>query len=119
MTTENPEYLKLSEDVYAVKMKKAPKTVMTYLSAEAMSNLLSQPDSSTNDGLRDLTLLAFTYDVGARVSEVTQLKFKDIRFEVPPIVKITGKGNKTRVVPLMPQTVRYLEGAVYFHKPIR
>ena len=108
LSTENPEYLKLSEDVYAVKMKKAPKTVMTYLSAEAMSNLLSQPDSSTNDGLRDLTLLAFTYDVGARVSEVTQLKFKDIRFEVPPIVKITGKGNKTRVVPLMPQTVRYL-----------
>ena len=99
---------KLSEDVYAIKMKKTPKNVMTYLSADAMSNLLSQPDSSTNDGLRDLTLLAFTYDTGARVSEVTELKFKDIRFEAPPIVKITGKGNKTRIVPLMPQTVRYL-----------
>ena len=108
LSTENPEYLKLSEDVYAVKMKKTPKNVMTYLSADAMSNLLSQPDSSTNDGLRDLTLLAFTYDTGARVSEVTELKFKDIRFEAPPIVKITGKGNKTRIVPLMPQTVRYL-----------
>ncbi len=108
LSTENPEYLKLSEDVYAVKMKKTPKNVMTYLSAEAISNLLSQPDSSTNDGLRDLTLLAFTYDTGTRVSEVTELKFKDIRFEAPPIVKITGKGNKTRIVPLMPQTVRYL-----------
>ena len=108
LSMENPEYLKLSEDVYAVKMKKTPKNVMTYLSTDAMSNLLSQPDSSTNDGLRDLTLLAFTYDTGARVSEVTELKFKDIRFEAPPIVKITGKGNKTRIVPLMPQTVRYL-----------
>ncbi len=108
LATENPEYLKLSEDIYAVKIKKAPKNMVTYLSTDAMTDLLSQPDSSTNDGLRDLTLLAFTYDTGARVSEITELKFKDIRFEAPPIVKIVGKGNKARIVPLMPQTVRYL-----------
>lgn len=109
LASENPEFLKLSEDIYNVKIKKAPKPVMTYLSAEAMKCLLSQPDSSTNDGLRDLTLLAFTYDTGARVSEVANLKLKDIRFEAPPIVKITGKGNKTRIVPLLPQIVKYLK----------
>ncbi len=108
LSTENPEYLKLSEDIYAVKIKKAPKNVMTFLSTDAMTVLLSLPDSSTNEGLRDLTLLAFTYDTGARVSEITDLKFRDIRFEAPPIVKIVGKGNKTRIVPLMPQTVKYL-----------
>lgn len=109
LASENPEFLKLSEDIYNVKIKKAPKPVMTYLSADAMKCLLSQPDSSTNDGLRDLTLLAFTYDTGARVSEVANLKLKDIRFEAPPIVKITGKGNKTRIVPLLPQIVKYLK----------
>lgn len=108
LSTENPEYLKLSEDIYAVKIKKAPKNVMTFLSTDAMTVLLSLPDSSTNEGLRDLTLLAFTYDTGARVSEITDLKFRDIRFEAPPIVKIVGKGNKARIVPLMPQTVKYL-----------
>lgn len=108
LSTENPEFLKLSEDVYAVKLKKTPKPVMSYLSADAMGCLLSRPDSSTNEGLRDLILLAFTYDTGARVSEITDLKYKDIRFEAPPIVKITGKGNKTRIVPLLPQTVKYL-----------
>ncbi len=108
LATENPEYLKLSEDIYAVKIKKAPKNTMTYLSTNAMTDLLSQPDSSTDEGLRDLTLLAFTYDTGARVSEVTELKFKDIRFDSPPIVKIVGKGNKARIVPLMPQTIKYL-----------
>lgn len=108
LATENPEYLKLSEAIYAVKIKKAPKNMMTYLSTAAMSNLLLQPDSSTKEGLRDLTLLAFIYDTGARVSEVTDLKFKDIRFEAPPIVTITGKGHKTRIVPLMPQTLNYL-----------
>lgn len=108
LAMENPEFLQLSEEVYDIKVKKAPKPVMTYLSSDAMKCLLSQPDSSTNDGLRDLTLLAFTYDTGARVSEVANLKFKDIRFEPPAIVTITGKGSKTRIVPLLPQTVHYL-----------
>lgn len=108
LANENPEFLKLSEDIYSLKLKKAPKPEMSYLSVDAMKYLLSQPDSSTNDGLRDLTLLAFTYDTGARVSEVCDLKFKDIRFEAPPIVAITGKGSKTRIVPLLPQTVNYL-----------
>ena len=108
LSTENPEFLKLSEDVFNVRIKKTPKPVMTYLSTDSIGFLLSQPDSSTNEGLRDLTLLALTYDTGARVSEITDLKFKDIRFEAPPIVKLTGKGNKTRIVPLLPQTVIYL-----------
>ena len=108
LAIENPEFLKLSEEIYNVKLKKAPKPVMTYLSVDAMKLLLSQPDSSTSDGLRDLTLLALTYDTGARVSEISNLKFKDIRFEAPPIVTITGKGNKTRIVPLLPQTIKYL-----------
>jgi site-specific recombinase XerD len=108
LSTENPVFLKLSEDVCSIKLKKTPKPIMSYLSSDAMSCLLRQPDSSTNEGLRDLTLLAFTYDTGARVSEITDLKFKDIRFESPPIVKINGKGNKTRIVPLLPQTTRYL-----------
>lgn len=109
LSTENPEFLKLSEDVYSIKLKKTPKPVMSYLSTDAMGCLLSQPDSSTNEGLRDLTLLAFTYDTGARVSEITNLRFKDLRFEAPSIAKINGKGNKTRIVPLLPQTVKYLK----------
>lgn len=109
LATENPKYLNLSEDISEVKLKKAPKPTMTYLTVEAMECLLLQPDSSTKNGLRDLTFLAFTYDTGARVSEVIGLKFKDIRFSSPPIVKISGKGNKTRIVPLMPQTVNYIK----------
>lgn len=109
LATENPAYLKLSEDICSMRVKKAPKPVMAYLSVDAMRNLLSLPDSSTRDGLRDLTLLALTYDTGARVTEIVNLRYKDIRFLPPPIVRITGKGNKTRVVPLLPQTVRYLK----------
>ena len=109
LASENPEYLKLSEEVSSIKLKKAPKPEMNYLSSEAMICLLQQPDTSTNDGLRDLTILAFTYDTGARVSEVVNLRIRDIRFDSPPIVKITGKGNKTRIVPLLPQTLGYIK----------
>jgi len=109
LAAEDPAYLKLSEDVCSMRMKKAPKPVMAYLSVDAMRNLLSIPDSSTKDGLRDLTLLALTYDTGARVSEIVNLRFKDVRFLPPPIMRINGKGNKTRIVPLLPQTVRYLK----------
>lgn len=108
LATENPSFLKISEDLFNVKLKKVPKPVMVYLSTAAINCLLEQPDSSTNDGLRDLTLLAMTYDTGARVSEITDLKYKDIRFNAPPIVKLMGKGNKTRIVPLLPQTLKYL-----------
>ena len=59
LATENPKYLNLSEDISEVKLKKAPKPIMTYLSVEAMECLLLQPDSSTKNGLRDLTFLAF------------------------------------------------------------
>ncbi len=109
LATENPAYLKLSEDICSMRVKKAPKPIMAYLSVDAMRNLLSLPDSSTKEGLRDLTLLALTYDTAARVTEIVNLRYKDIRFLPPPIVKITGKGNKTRVVPLLPQTVRFLK----------
>ena len=109
---ENPEYLKLSGEISDLRFKKAAKPVMTYLSTDAMQYLLSQPDSSTREGLRDLVLIALIYDTGARVSEIINLKFEDIRFESPSTVTLTGKGNKSRIVPLMPKTVQYLNAYI-------
>jgi len=105
---ENPEFLKLSAEVVDLKLKKAPKPVVNYLSVEALQNLLNEPDSGAKNGLRDLTLLALTYDTGARVSEITDLKFENVRFAEPPTVILTGKGGKSRIVPLLPKTVEYL-----------
>lgn len=109
---ENPEFLKLSAEVADLKLKKAPKPAVNYLSVEALQNLLNEPDSSTKDGLRDLTLIALTYDTGARVSEITDLKFENIRFAEPPTITLTGKGGKSRIVPLLPKTVEYLKSYI-------
>ena len=68
---------------------------------EAMQLLLSLPDIRTESGLRDVALLSLMYDLGCRVQELCDLIVPDIRLENPATVRITARGNKTRVVPLM------------------
>ena len=69
------------------------------LSPEEMALLLEQPDVSTDSGFRDRALLEFAYATGARVSEVVGLKQHDL-FWQDEFVRILGKGNKERLVPI-------------------
>lgn len=71
--------------------------------------LLATPDISTRKGRRDQALLSLLYDSGARVQELADLTVGDIRFDTPAQVKLTGKGRKTRSVPLMPKTVALID----------
>ena len=80
-----------------------------FLTEDDLSLLLSQPDASTRQGLRDLTLLALLYDSGARVQELVDLRLKDVRLTHPPMVILTGKGRKVRQVPLMKDTCKLLD----------
>ena len=54
-------------------------------------------------------MLALMYDSGARVQEIADLRTGDIQLQKPYTVKVTGKGNKTRIVPLMPQTANIIK----------
>ncbi len=66
-------------------------------------------DQNSRNGLRDYALLMFLYSTGARVQEVVDLKISDLRLQPPLQVKLTGKGNKERLCPLWPETVKALE----------
>ena len=48
------------------------------------------------------------YDTGARVQEIINMVVRDIRLESPAIISLTGKGNKTRHVPVMSRTANIL-----------
>ena len=63
-----------------------------------------QPDIKTKYGRRDLAILSLMYDTGARVQEIADIKIVHIRFSAPATIRITGKGDKTRVVPLLSRT---------------
>jgi integrase/recombinase XerD len=101
---EFPENLYELQKILAIPNKKSPKPLISYLTGPEMRILLSQPDSSTKDGFRDLVLLSVLYDTAARVDELISLKVRDIRLLSPAVITLHGKGNKVRQVPIMANT---------------
>ena len=75
--------------------RKLPKT----LTEDDVVALLSQPDISKPNGLRDRAMLETIYATGLRVSELVNLKVEDVNLAVG-FVRTVGKGAKERVVPL-------------------
>ena len=108
MQTEEPISLLEHQKILAIPMKKAPQPAVTHLTPDALRLILTQPDLKTLKGRRDLTLLSVLYDTGARVQELVDLKVRDVRLDHPPILTLTGKGRKTRHVPLMSNTENIL-----------
>ncbi|VDN49268.1 conserved protein of unknown function [Petrocella atlantisensis] len=99
-----PEYMFQCQQVLAIPFKKAEKKVISYLNEDETKELLASPDTSKKKGRRDQALLTLLYDSGARVQELADLKVRDLRINTPAQVKLTGKGRKTRRVPLMDKT---------------
>ncbi|MCL5123954.1 MAG: tyrosine-type recombinase/integrase, partial [Deltaproteobacteria bacterium] len=104
MQIEDPVGLLAYQKILSIPMKKAPKPAVSHLTPDALKLILAQPDLSKASGRRDLTMLSVLYDTGARVQELVDLKVRDVRLDHPPILTLTGKGRKTRQVPLMSNT---------------
>jgi site-specific recombinase XerD len=98
---EFPDYIHWVQQILSIPIKKTKKMSVEYLVLDAMKVLLEKPDKMTKEGRRDRVLLSLLYDSGARVQELADLKVGDIRTASPSTVKLTGKGNKSRIVPLM------------------
>lgn len=104
-----PENINEWQRILSIKVKKARKRSMNYLSVEGIKLLLAQPDLYTKKGRRDLAMLALMYDSAARVQEIIDLTPSSVRLENPFVVKLVGKGKKSRTVPLMDQQVIHLK----------
>lgn len=78
------------------------------LAVEEIDALISAIDLSSNEGERNRALLETMYGCGLRVSELVSLKISDLFFE-EGFLKITGKGNKQRFVPVGELTQKYIE----------
>lgn len=93
------------QNVFDIPLKQDIDKPMEYMTVNALKILLQQPNVHTKNGRRDLTLLATLYDTGARVSELINLKVRDIKFDnFTTTVKLIGKGNKIRIVPIIGNT---------------
>lgn len=110
---EMPAKLFCHQKILSIPFKKAPKSIVGYLTVEELKMLFQQPDHYTKNGRRDLTLISTLYDTGARVQEIIDLKVSDLRIDEPATITLTGKGMKSRHVPITENTkqllIRYLE----------
>jgi len=81
------------------------------LTVEEIDALIGAIDLSTNEGQRNRSILETLYSCGLRVSELCNLKLSDLYLE-EGFIKILGKGNKQRLVPISSRAIRELE--LYF-----
>lgn len=79
---------------------KIPRKCFSYFTSEEIKNLLSTPINTGKSGYRDVTMLALMYDSGARAQEVCDITIGDINLAKTSSIRIHGKGNKTREVPI-------------------
>jgi site-specific recombinase XerD len=106
---EEPGHLFACQQILSISMKRKPRKVINYLTLDAVKTILQAPNTSCIMGRRDLVLLSLMYDTGARVQEIADLTVADVRLEKPPTIKLTGKGNRSRLVPLMTPTAKLIE----------
>jgi len=101
-------------DVATVPTRKTKGRQVEFLLESALKALLAQPDARTKTGHRNQFFMILMYDTAARCGELLNLTLRNLRYDDPrPVVFLHGKGNKTRAVPLLPETVahcrRYIE----------
>jgi integrase/recombinase XerD len=78
------------------------------LSIIDVNNLIAAIDLSKPEGMRNKTMLEVLYGCGLRVSELTNLKISNLYLNID-FVKVTGKGDKERLVPIGAEAIKYLK----------
>lgn len=106
--SKEPGQMLTCQQILQVPFKKHQTPIVQHLTPEQMRDLLALPTFATNSNRRDTTLLSVLYDTGARVQELCDLRVRDLRLDHPSIVELTGKGRKTRHVPLVSNTIKLL-----------
>lgn len=89
----------------------APKTgrkLPDTLSVSDIDRLIAAVNLETDEGERNRSMLETLYGCGLRVSELVDLKISDLFFD-EGFVRVTGKGNKQRFVPIGNHTRKYIE----------
>ena len=106
--------LKIGNPAADIAAPRREQYIPNYLPVDEMFRLLDRPDRKNPLGLRDLAIMEVLYSCGIRVSELTALNMESIDLE-EGLVKVLGKGNKERIVPIGKEAIRslisYLEAA--------
>lgn len=108
------EHLIEIDPTLQIESPKLPRSLPKSLNEQEVEDLLNAPDVNQPIGLRDRAMLELIYASGLRVSELVTVKVNEVSTQ-DGVVRVTGKGNKTRLVPMGEEAsdwvVRYLKNA--------
>lgn len=107
------KYLKLENEIKndpsaLLELPKLARKLPEFLSIDEINALMSQIDASKPDGERNKAMLETLYSCGLRVTELVELKISNLFLE-DQFVKVIGKGNKERLVPIGSVAVKHLK----------
>ena len=104
-----PATVGLATRILAIPMKRTDTKVRDYVTREEMDAVLASLDRTQWCGRRDYALLLTMYNAGARVSEITAVRLRDVTLGATSYVQLQGKGRKERAIPLWPKTAKILK----------
>lgn len=93
--------------------KRLPKSILSQLE---IKHLMNAPDMQSNNGYRDRIMLEILYDTAIRRSELSNIKIHDLELN-GGFVKVLGKGDKERVVPLSKGVCELIQNYLRFIRP--
>lgn len=110
--SRDPAHVEWCGHIRAIESKKSTQTPVGWLTKAEMEAILAAHDRKTRRGRIEYALLLFLYNTGARVSEATQLKVRDLQIGRGngghDLATLHGKGGKVRQCPLWSETRRVL-----------
>lgn len=92
-----------------VEMPKLPKSLPKALSLKEMQTLLAGDPAAEGGNIRQRVIVELLYATGMRVTELSNLKVTDLTLDQEPTLRVCGKGNKERLVPLSERTISTLK----------
>jgi site-specific recombinase XerD len=92
-----------------IKYSTTPEPLRICMSNEVVTAILSQPDTSTQIGVRDSTMMVLLYDSAIRLSELLDLRIGNVTVDDNPYIRVMGKGSKERIVPICDNSAAHLK----------
>ncbi len=114
----HPEQIGRVQSILNIPFKRGARQVpIEYPESADIRKLMRHIDCHTASGQRDFALFTLMFNTGARVQEILNLRVRDLRLDPPEQVRLLGKGDKIRLCPLWPRTVRLLRELIATQPP--
>ncbi len=102
------------KDIKTIKNMKTERKLPTILTSNYINKLLDTIPTSTTKEVRDRSIIEILYSSGLRVSEITNLKINDVKQNKS--IKVLGKGNKVRILPMTDKAYNLLQLWINTHR---